>query len=88
MPPSIDLISAQDLAVKFGFAAPNEAFRAFCNRLGVRPIRRRPNYYDLVHVRLQLDRAQSISVHEGRAEQLEMSHVEKRRRRLAQIQTA
>nr|WP_319247194.1 hypothetical protein [uncultured Celeribacter sp.] len=83
MSPSIDLIPAQELAAKFGYAAPNESFRAFCQRMGIRPIRRNPNFYDVVHVRLQLDQAQNISVNDANPEQPAISLVEQRRRRLA-----
>ncbi|WP_434290980.1 hypothetical protein [Celeribacter sp. SCSIO 80788] len=80
---NIDLIPAQELAARFGFSGPNESFRAFCQRLGIRPIRRNPNFYDVVHVRLQLDHAQNISANGGDGEQPATGLVEQRRRRLA-----
>ncbi|MBY6115973.1 hypothetical protein KUW09_14425 [Mameliella alba] len=56
----IALVSASELAEMFGFASPNDAFRAFCRRLGVTPIRRNPHFFDAKLVRLKLDKAQGL----------------------------
>lgn len=57
---SIHLVSSDDLASAFGFAAPNDAFRGFCRTLGITPVRRNPNFYDPKLVRARLDQAQGL----------------------------
>ncbi|MCA0961757.1 hypothetical protein [Salipiger bermudensis] len=57
----IALVSASELAQMFGFSSPNDAFRTFCRRLDVRPIRRNPNYFDAKLVRFKLDAAQGLT---------------------------
>lgn len=56
----IHLVSSDDLASAFGYAAPNDAFRSFCRNLGITPVRRNPNYYDPKLVRARLDQAQGL----------------------------
>ena len=56
----IKLVSSEDLASAFGFAAPNDAFRGFCRNIGITPVRKNPNFYDPKLVRLRLDQAQGL----------------------------
>lgn len=82
---SVDLISAKELAGRLGFARPGDAFRAFCCRLGIHPIRRNPHYYDPAHVRFRLDQAQEIGMTnvQPKGRHAKLSLVEQRRNRLA-----
>lgn len=77
---SIELVSSEDLAVAFGFAAPHDAFRGFCRNLGIAPVRRNPNFYDPKHVRIRLDQAQGLSL-ENTEKTAEKSYVKQRRER-------
>lgn len=56
----IGLVSSADLARLWGYAGPNDAFRTFCTRLGIRPVPGRPGWYDPRHVRHRLDLVQGI----------------------------
>lgn len=80
----IQLVSSGDLAAAFGFAGPNDSFRAFCRELGIRPIRRNPNYYDTKHVRVQLDAAQGLSASLKMADEQVDLIARRRARRAAQ----
>ena len=76
---AIRLVSSDDLASAFGFAAPNDAFRGFCRNLGITPVRRNPNFFDIKLVRARLDQAQGLEAVEKKKR--EESLVEKRRAR-------
>lgn len=76
---AVRLVSSSDLASAFGFAAPNDAFRGFCRNLGITPVRRNPNFFDIKLVRARLDQAQGLEA-AGKAKTNE-SLVEKRRAR-------
>lgn len=78
----IQLVSSDDLASAFGFAGANDSFRSFCRDLGIRPIRRNPNYYDTKHVRVQLDLAQGLSANLAPGND-EVDLIARRRSRLA-----
>jgi|GEM_PF-7126212 len=72
------LVSSENLAAALGFAAPNDAFRGFCKNLGITPVRRNPNFYDLKLVRIRLDQAQGL---ESKAVAGPKNYVEQRRAR-------
>lgn len=56
----IDLISADDLARRLGYAGANNAFREWCASMGIRPVPGRKGIYDPVHVRWRLDVMQGL----------------------------
>ncbi|MBU2958048.1 hypothetical protein Q4511_10565 [Paracoccus sp. 1_MG-2023] len=80
----IELMSAHELATRLGFANSSGPFRNFCARVGIQPIRRKPHYFDPVHVRFQLDKAQHIPPHPAEGERKETGLVAQRRLRRAQ----
>jgi hypothetical protein len=61
---AVRLVSSDDLASAFGYAAPNDAFRGFCRNLGITPVRRNPNFFDIKLVRARLDQAQGLEAAE------------------------
>ncbi|MFN3208753.1 MAG: hypothetical protein ACE369_07080 [Roseovarius sp.] len=80
----IALISASELAHMFGFSSPNDAFRSFCRRLDVQPIRRNPNYFDAKLVRFKLDAAQGLTPSASNVSQEHDLVARRRARRAAQ----
>lgn len=81
--PSIRLISSENLAKELGYAGPNDAFRAFCARLEIKPVPGRTGWYDPFHVRQRLDAVQGLNIGSAQSEK-PMSLVEQRRARLGQ----
>lgn len=75
----IRLVPAADLAKLWGYSGPNDAFRVFCNRIGVTHVPGRPGWYDPRLVRRRMDEAQGL-VAGGEAGPV-MSLVEQRRAR-------
>lgn len=76
----IGLVSSADLAELWGYAGPNDAFRVFCNRIGVTHVPGRPGWYDPRLVRRRMDEAQGL-ISEAKAAEGGASLVEKRRAR-------
>lgn len=76
----IGLISAADLAAEWGYAGPNDAFRVFCAKLGIKPVPGRPGWYDPHHVRHRLDAVQGIAA-PATNDRAGLSLVEQRRAR-------
>lgn len=58
----IGLIKADELADMWGYAGPNNAFRDFCAKLGLRHVPGRPGWFDPKHGRLRLDAAQGMEI--------------------------
>lgn len=75
----IGLIRAEDLAVLWGYAGANTAFRDFCAKMGIKPIPGRPGWYDPHHIRQRLDAVQGIGAPAAQAQSLSL--VEQRRAR-------
>ena len=78
----IGLISAADLAAEWGYAGTNDAFRAFCAKLGIRPVPGRIGWYDPHHVRHRMDAVQGIDMPVAKAAD-RLSLVEQRKARNA-----
>lgn len=76
----IRLVSSAALAESLGYAGPNDAFRVFCNRIGVTQVPGRRGWYDPLLVRRRLDEAQGL-IGEAKAAERAPSLVEKRRAR-------
>ncbi len=76
----IQLISAEDLARRLGYAGANNAFRDWCAQVGIKPVPGRRGFYDPVAVRRRLDVVQGLAdaTPDGARP---MSLVEKRRAR-------
>lgn len=60
--PMVTLIRAADLAVAWGYAGANSAFRDFCAKIGLRHMPGRPGWFDPKHVRQRLDAAQGLEI--------------------------
>ncbi len=54
------LLSGEELACAMGYPGLTSAFRAWCRRLGIKPVPGRTNTYDPKLVRARLDAAQGI----------------------------
>lgn len=78
----IGLVAVADLAQLWGYSGPNDAFRAFCTRIGVQHVPGRPGWFDPRHVRHRLDLAQGIVSEAQVKDEKPQSLVEKRRMRL------
>ncbi|SIT81919.1 hypothetical protein [Pontibaca methylaminivorans] len=76
----IGLIPAEDLAASWGYAGANNAFRDFCVKMGIKPVR--PGWYDPHHVRHRLDAAQAITPPVATTSAPALSLVEQRRLRI------
>ena len=56
----IGLISGADLALQWGYAGPNNAFRDFCTKLRITHVPGRPGWYDPHLIRRRMDEAQGL----------------------------
>lgn len=73
----VALIRAEDLAVAWGYAGANSAFRDFCAKNGIKPVR--PGWYDPCYVRHRMNAVQGIAPMASTAQPLSL--VEQRRAR-------
>lgn len=79
--PPINLIHADELAKRMGYASANSSFREWAASLRITPVPGRRGLYDPVLVRRRLDEAQGLLMTMPNTPDRPLTHVEKRRAR-------
>lgn len=80
------LITGEQLAEAMQYNCVNGAFRAWCQKLGIRSVPGRVNLYDPKHVRNRLDAAHETEIGADQYQSESNSLTEQRRIRRGQVQ--